>query len=299
MSGTAKANQKPETPLTQEEINAASSGTTGEWSATLEEVSRSLQDDNFRDFFQTFLALFAYAGFDPEAVFKALIACAMREKLSRDDFLLDIVKLISYYVARGTTINRRGQVNSGTVEAQKEIEKLRKRYRIQDNISDQARAQNVVTMNRVMNTFPDVVGTLFSKNAKRPIGALGIIPRCIMFPGGAAMIPADKAWDPLFEKFLDWSVTFDRTINRLKRQANTKAFDEEESRRNQASWSELARTQGRHSDFYRATWLMLNAIDYEMGINLNKNTKTATYDHSKYKSKINYAGDNNNNNNNQ
>jgi len=83
-----------------------------------------------------------------------------------------------------------------------------------------------------------------------------------MFPGGAALIPSLKDFDWLFDHYLDWAVTFDKTVNRLKRQANSKEFDEKASRTDQKSWAELARTQSRMSNPDRIQWIMKNADDF-------------------------------------
>jgi len=98
-----------------------------------------------------------------------------------------------------------------------------------------------------------------------------------------------KTWDGFYEKFLDWSVTFDRVINRLKRQAaktqdpKTPDFDEKSSKDNQRIWSDLARTNSRLSDNFRLAHFYNNTDDFQGGVTYNDAGEISAIDWTTFK----------------
>jgi hypothetical protein len=253
---------------------------------------KTLNSDDVINIFRDQIIDLAYAGFSPADTYETLRKLGMSAKISAKQFVEDIIALLSYYIARGTTIQRRGVQNSSTMSAQTTINTLLGRYRVQDNVTLNYKGKNVITISRVMNTFPEIVGKMFAKGLKAPIGTKGIIPKGLMFPGGAALIPASNQFDWLYEKFLDWAVTFDKVINRLRRQAERtaamannnppKGFDPKESRENQRSWSDIARTSGRMSDENRARWLKTYLDDFNLGFTIDNDGRVTSMDQAAY-----------------
>jgi len=263
-------------PFDDKTIDAALDNMSDEFkSLTMDAASLTMLSDDFTKIFQEATALFAFAGFNPEEVFNTLKGYAFGHGLDVGTFILDIAFLISYYMKRGTTLQRRGIANSVTTEAQRKVQILIQRYRIQDNVSVTQKGPRIVTLARIMNTFPEVVGTRLAEGLAGPIGQRGIIPLCISFAGGASLIPTTKNWDPLFEKFLDWAVSFDKIVNRLRRQASNTTFDESASRENARMWADLARNNSRHSNGFRERFLKDWAFDFELGVTWTDDSATA------------------------
>lgn len=233
---------------------------------SLDDFSEAISADDLDAIFWTSMLLFAFAGFSPSEVFLTLKLYATLAKISLDEFVRDVVDLISYYMKRGTSIQRRGMTNAINEEAQTKINSLLQRYRIQDNVYSTSKGPRIVTLARIMNTFPEVVGQKLSKQLAPPIGQTGLVPLCLSFAGGASLIPSNPSWNPLFEKFLDWAVSFDKIMNRLRRQQQGLVFDEKSSRENQRMWADLARANSRHTDDFRANFIVKWSWDFDLGL---------------------------------
>lgn len=263
-------------PVGDKELEAARDGMGDDLATmTLDDFSQAASGEDVDLVFQTSMSLFAFAGFSPYDVFDTLKLYAAFAKIDAATFTRDVIDLIAYYMRRGTTIQRRGIVNSTSTDAQTRITALINRYRIQDNVYTNSKGPRIVTLARIMNTFPEVVGQKLSKQLTQPIGQQGLVPLCLSFAGGAALIPSSPAWNPLFEKFLDWAVSFDKVVNRLRRQTQNLSFDEKVSRENQRMWADLARSNSRHSDEFRTKFILDWTWDFELGLTVEDDKVTA------------------------
>lgn len=250
-------------PLTPEQMNGQNVPQDIQ-ELTLDVVARALSHEDYAELFVASIALFQYAGFNPESTFDALKKYAGASGVSRTQFMRDVVDLLAYYMARGTTIQKRGAINSTTQDAIRRVNILIQRYRIQDNVFTNAKGPNIVTLGRIMNTFPEIIGEKLALRVAKVVGQKKIVPRCISFAGGAALIPRLPGFDGLYQKYLDYQVTFSRTINRLRRQAAQQAFDPVRAREEADMWADLARQNSRHSDEFRIIFLQKYSIDFVM-----------------------------------
>lgn len=253
---------------------------------TLDTTIAFIRADEYFTMFAMAVALFRYDGFSAQATFDAMVLLASKAKVNTDQFFTDVVDLLSYYMARGTTIGQRGQANSGSVEAKNRVKTLQARYRIQDNVYANHRGKNIITLSRIMNTFPEVIGEKLAQDYSAIIGDSGIVPKALSFAGGAALIPKAKEYNFLYEAFLDYSVTFSRVINRKRRERSGAAFDEVEERKKSAVWASLARNQSRLTDEFRIEFIQTRCGDFDFPIKYDPKTKaytgtTTAYSHAR------------------
>jgi len=236
---------------------------------TIEDVVKFVTSDELTDLFRATVDLFKFAGFNAEEVLKMLKRYAAAAKRTPEQFVKDVVELLSYYMSRGTTIQSRGVINSMSQGAADRVRVLVSIYRIQDNVAPTARGPNIVTLGRLMNTFPEIIGAKLVQLKIPIIGTPNLIPRALAFPGGASLIPSTNDWNWLFEFFLDWAVTFDRTVNRPRRQNAKVEFKPKESRENQRGWSELARQNSRLTDAQRVAFILKHCDDFTLGLEMD------------------------------
>lgn len=201
----------------------------------------------------TFLDVVAYQGFDPMETLKQLLAIASSRRVNRDDFFMDMARIVTLVSARGTALGSQKAQQKSTEEGFKEIQDLMTKYSIAVRLSEKTgTGAEVITFSRVAIVFSEVMVAAYDSGMSRPVCTVEGLPRrwcCAQAP--SVMSPQD--WDALKEKWLEWSVKFSKIINRYKKTDDpnsTVGKTDEELRENNLLYAENAR----NSDFYTNTW---------------------------------------------
>jgi hypothetical protein len=236
----------------------------------LEEISAFMLDEKQEKLFREALDLLTFKGFNAKAVVETLKKSAFKAGRTPQLFKEDMIYLISYFLRRGASINRNGEARSKDDAAAAKVRELKAIYRIQENVPSGA-SPSIITMARIMNSFPEVVGNRYALRMAEPIGPQGIVPRCIMFAGGAALIPTLTEFDFLFEAFLNWSVQFSRIINRKVRDLKKEKFDTVAAKDEARGWADIARAGGMLSDESRIEFIRKFSQDFEEFITIKDN----------------------------
>jgi len=202
-----------------------------------------MMSEDLMDNYLLMVESFRFNGFNPILFLEMLKSCAKDAGRTPVEFKKDMLDLAAYYVARGTTINKRGAKDTFHKEATPRVAELIKLYKLKDNVPATGAKADIITLGRFSAAFPQIIGMFYGTNNVLGIGERGIVPNALMFPSASALIPTGPDYAPLYEKWLDWNVTFTKTINRRKNDAASKGKTDEEIKEDQRYWSSLAREQ--------------------------------------------------------
>ena len=158
------------------------------------------------------LELFAYMGFDPKHTLKKLAEKATNQKFSKERFKQDMMRILTFYVSRGTRLYTEKVRGKTREEAKDILRDLASAYNVQDK---QPKSRDDITVARIVAVFPHIVAELMNNET---IGrVVGNAPagffRCLCFPSAPSIIPRLPAYEPVYESWLVWAKEFDKVIN--------------------------------------------------------------------------------------
>ena len=160
---------------------------------------------------------FDYEGYDPEEFSKTL-----KEIEPDEDVLEKDLHVVSYLsVVRGNKPQK--AVEKMSERGKKEVNRVIKKYKIRSTVP---KSKTDVTVARMVSTVPHLVaGLMKDSKSARVVGEMPeerIKPLCT--PSGASLIPKDKKYDSLYEKWLSWAYTFNNVIHSGKEKEKVKFF---------------------------------------------------------------------------
>lgn len=92
----------------------------------------------------SFMAMFAYQGFNPEVIRNAILASPSGRT--------DLATLLGVYIVKGTNLTK--IINTTKAPFKIELMRLKKYYRIMDNVPKTGNKQTVTTLARIAAAFP-------------------------------------------------------------------------------------------------------------------------------------------------
>lgn len=149
---------------------------------------------------------FEYKGFNPLITYKTLRARGGTDR----EFSQDMILLCAIVLMRGTNLSKIQEKTSD--EGNAILMPLVRRYRIMDHKKDEVLGNEDIILGRITATFPPICMNLLISQKVVPAVDPGSCPPALCFSGGAALISTER--EGLYQAWLDWSLRFDRLINK-------------------------------------------------------------------------------------
>jgi len=156
------------------------------------------------------ISIFTRLSYNPTAIDKRMRAIEPNQQVRNKE----IMKLIAFAQLRGMNYDKALLTMSAT--GKMEMERLIAKYRLQ------RRAMNgdpeIVTLQRIVSTYPPIVAQIMKKFNIIPIGyngSIGLYP-FLCFPGAPAIFPVGAIGDNLMAKWSVWYVLFKQIIKAPK-----------------------------------------------------------------------------------
>jgi len=151
---------------------------------------------------------YAYVGFDPSYTLDKLTEYAAAN--SRH-FMVDMRKILVYYVTRGTKLDSEKAKLKTKESAYAELREIKDIYFIKD---EKPKKREDISVARIVGVFPHLTGKLLASRIGRPvIPDYKLIPVGLQFASGASLIPKSPEFNHLFEAWVVWAKEFDNIIN--------------------------------------------------------------------------------------
>lgn len=154
------------------------------------------------DMMKTF-ALFAYTGFDWQAIVKAIRGIEQDQAVRSND----MKTICQYVMSRGTNVKK-----GTTQQARARIEGIMLKYKIQAKLSASiVRDPQVLTLSRIVACHPHYCAYIMRATEHDGPVANCRLPKCLRFVGAAAIIPHTQ--EKIFESYVEWAEKLDAIIN--------------------------------------------------------------------------------------
>lgn len=166
-----------------------------------------------------FYLLVEYQGMDPQKVLDALIKAAVKAKKTLKEFTQDMIKVVTFYVRRGTSFKRNDFGARSKQGAEKDVNALMSTYGIMQNLAGDF-SPDRISVARVIILFAETAAAIYNSGMARPIVVPeGALPMCFAFPSSPALMN-DTEWALWKEDYLNTMVKFTKIINRPGAGAN-------------------------------------------------------------------------------
>lgn len=146
--------------------------------------------------------MYAFEGFDP----RVIAAVLKSYEADNTKFIKDMTDLLVIYVSRGTKTT--DIVDKTKLASRREMSELFTKYHVA--IGARGVSKDTVTLGRIASTFPLMAARLMNDGRiGRVVGDLQDgLPRGYHFAAAAGIVP-----NALFDKWVDWAVSFDKVVN--------------------------------------------------------------------------------------
>lgn len=191
---------------------------------------------------------FEFEGFDPAKFIRLLL-----EKNNDKSSLMEhMIVCLTWIAMRGTNVSKKNTLRTSTA-GQALINSMIEKYDIKPRLT---KNRNQITMGRISAVFAPQMVQILSLGIGRVVGVRPVnLPKALCFPSAPAVIPNAAVFDPLFNAWLEWSMSFTAVIQPVNRQAgvpNSGALFREQSEK----FGNIARKSSLLSDKQRVNLLI-------------------------------------------
>lgn len=215
--------------------------------------------------YDTFMAGFDYVAEAEQVMFQGVNALVIRNKVLSKELdqavaRKEIMTMIVMLDLRGSRWNRPKIHQKMMEKGWKNIQSLMTKYDIQAGVIS-PQDNKTVTPARLGIAFPHLIlrARVESEKKKELTGGVKVVgdgfdgnANYIMFPGGSALIPRVEEWQPLYNMYVAWAISFDRVIHQKDGKYTDEAVIE--------GYARTARTQCYLSDNDRIKLMKLAGI---------------------------------------